>query len=501
MTTLYRTAKADRASALEHDKRAANLSLVAAFRASPLRAYCLATTTLLGASYASAGDLLGDRSLQQRDLPPHDEESATGTGLSAQQAVKDVIRQTPPLPHFRKKHPVKTTGLGPADVPPKPWSQWQTMTGDWGGTRSDWVKKGVLWELVYSAEVMSRISGGDKSEDDTSGLGNADLTLTLDTGSLGWWKGGTFFFYLQNMVGDGNEINDAAGGPLAPISTFDSDDFTQVSAYYYEQQLCDGSCRIKFGKHDANSEFVAMDITGEYINAGFSPPANIPMPTFPDPALGLVVEVDPSSALYVRAGVYGADLDGQSLGDSGLFEGDTISFLESGWTTAAMQRYAGTYSLGAWYTTLETAEVVPDSNPDAENRDDNYGVYLMVSQPLYLEPSANDASGPGLVAFFEYSWAPESRNAVAEEYALGAMYTGLFPSRTTDELGFGVTLITPSDNLGPNGPTEDQTNYELFYKANLTPWLYIQPDVQWVDSVGGTNEDATVIGARVGITF
>ncbi|MEM6582138.1 MAG: carbohydrate porin [Pseudomonadota bacterium] len=444
-----------------------------------------------------------DDILSAQTSPPGSSAATAAAGSSATDgsAETTVTRQTPPTPHFKKKHPVKVTATGKPDIPPKPWSQWQQMTGDWGGTRTDWVNEGSLWELVYTGEVMSRISGGDKSEDDTSGLGNADLTLTLDTGSLGWWKGGTFFVYLQNLVGDGNAINDAVGGPLAPISTLDADDFTQLSAWYYQQQFCGGACRIKAGKHDANSEFAGMDITGDNINAGFSPPANIPMPTFPDPALGFVAEVDPTSGTYIRAGIYGADLDGKKNGDSGLFDGDSISFLETGWTPAAMARYAGTYSIGGWYTTLETPDVTPDSDPDPGVSDDNYGVYVMLSQPVYLEASATDASGQGLQLFFEYSWAPESRNPVAEQWAAGAVYTGLFPSRDSDLLGFGVTYITPSDDLGSNGPTREQTNLELFYIANLTPWLSIQPDVQWVENVGGTDEDATVIGARVAITF
>ena len=61
--------------------------------------------------------------------------------------------------------------------------------------------------------------------------------------------------------------------------------------------------------------------------------------------------------------------------------------------------------------------------------------------------------------------------------------------------------MSPSKNLKPDGLARNQTNFELFYKANITPWLYVQPDVQWLQNVGGADIDAVVVGARVAITF
>ena len=427
---------------------------------------------------------LQDGKLTEQTAPP-----AQATGQSA------------PVPWFRKRHPVlETTDMTP-DSQPTSWTERQHLAGEWGGVRPRLAQEGILFELVYTGEVMSRIDGGDSSKGDTSGLGNMDLTLTLDTGKLNWWTGGTFFVYVENMVGDGNKINDAVGGPLAPVSTLDADDFTQLSAYYYEQSLCSGKCRIKFGKHDANSEFATSNITGEFVNGGISPPPNIPVPTFPDPALGLLGEVIPVDWLTLRTAFYGAKLDGRSEGDSGLFSGDLMAVFEAGFTATNLQRYAGTYRFATWMSTLETAEIVASTNSNPKGYSDNYGVYMLIDQPVYLEPSATDSSGEGLTVFFEYSWAPENRNQINEYFSTGAMYTGLIPTRDSDEIGLAVTYMSPSENLKPDGLANNQTNFELFYKANVTPWLYIQPDVQWLQNVGGADIDAVVVGARVGITF
>ena len=412
-----------------------------------------------------------------------------------------IIEQSSPVPWFRKTHPVLQTRDVTSGSDPTSLSLRQHLTGDWEGVRKRLAQEGMLFEVVYTGEVMSRIDGGDTSKGDTSGLGNLDLTLTLDTGKLNWWSGGTFFVYLENMVGDGNKINNAVGGPLAPVSTLDADDFTQLSAYYYEQSLCSGKCRIKFGKQDANSEFATSNITGEFINGGISPPPNIPVPTFPDPALGLLGEVIPADWLTLRTAFYGAKLDGRSNGDSGLFSGDLMTLFEAGFTATNLNRYAGTYRFATWMSTLETAEIVASTNSNPKQYNDNYGVYVLFDQPVYLEPSASDSSGEGLTVFFEYSWAPENRNQINEYFSSGAMYTGLIPTRNSDEIGFAVTYMSPSKNLKPDGLARNQTNFELFYKANITPWLYVQPDVQWLQNVGGADIDAVVVGARVAITF
>jgi porin len=301
-------------------------------------------------------------------------------------------------------------------------------------------------------------------------------------------------------VGDGNKINDAVGGSLAPISTLDAQDFTQLTAYYFEQSLCDGKCRFKFGKQDANSEFANSMITGEFVNGGISPPPNIPVPTFPDPGLGILGEVIPLDWLTLRTALYGAELDGRKNGDGGLFSGDLVALFEVDFTTTNVNRYGGTYRFGAWMSTLETDEIVASTNNNPGQFGDNYGFYVLVDQPLYLEPSAKDASGQGLVMFFEYSWTPQDRNQINQFFSTGAMYTGLIPTRDSDEIGFGMTYIMPSDRLDADGLGRGQSNFELFYKANITPWLFIQPDLQWLTNVGGAALDAVVVGARIGIS-
>ncbi|MEM7304502.1 MAG: carbohydrate porin [Pseudomonadota bacterium] len=404
-------------------------------------------------------------------------------------------RQTPPTLFNQKIHPE----LKKQDKPKKSdWLKRDQLTGNWGGTRDELAKKGMLFEAVVTAEAFSRISGGDSSEDSTSGLANFDLTATFDTEKLGLWKGGTLFIYYETLIGDGNSINEAMDNPLVPISTLDADHFSQFSAWYYQQMLLDGKLRLKGGKHDANSEFANSDSTGEFINGGISSPANIPYPTFPDPGLGFVAEVTATKWMSILAGIYGADLNGRSNSDGGLFDGDSISLLEFDFSPASAGNYAGNYKIGGWYTTLTTNEIVATSDPSTPgDYSDNYGLYLVVDQPIYVEKGN---SSQGMNGFFEYSWAPNNRNQITNYIAFGVIYHGLLPNRGGDDIGLAVGISDISSNLSSDGLTEE-TAVELFYNYVATPWLTFQPDFQWQINPGGEGPNAVAAGLRTTITF
>jgi porin len=86
-------------------------------------------------------------------------------------------------------------------------------------------------------------------------------------------------------------------------------------------------------------------------------------------------------------------------------------------------------------------------------------------------------------------------------------WTGLFDSRPTDKLGVAVGVIhvtTAGQQLikavGIGGGFEYETSLELTYRAVLSDWLTVQPDIQYiinpglVSPVNGKVKDAFVFG-------
>jgi porin len=83
--------------------------------------------------------------------------------------------------------------------------------------------------------------------------------------------------------------------------------------------------------------------------------------------------------------------------------------------------------------------------------------------------------------------------------------TGLIEARPNDQLGLGLAVVNAGDpfrfTIADAGglPARQEVNIELTYYADVTDWLSVQPDLQWIINPGAdhTIEDAFVAGLRV----
>ena len=102
---------------------------------------------------------------------------------------------------------------------------------------------------------------------------------------------------------------------------------------------------------------------------------------------------------------------------------------------------------------------------------------------------------------------------------------GYFCGRDNDYLGAGVAHVQFSENssllgifaltarglprnpvllpvgAGGAGGADSETAFELFYQAELAPWLHVQPDLQYIASPSAFETDALVVGLRFEIVF
>jgi porin len=64
------------------------------------------------------------------------------------------------------------------------------------------------------------------------------------------------------------------------------------------------------------------------------------------------------------------------------------------------------------------------------------------------------------------------------------------------------SFASGQEAAGLGNPTYEWV-LEWDYRAQLTPWLYVMPGLQYVIRPGGTGQipNALVIGAEIGITF
>ena len=211
----------------------------------------------------------------------------------------------------------------------------------------------------------------------------------------------------------------------------------------------------------------------------------------------------------------------------------------------------GVYRMGGYFDTdtfadkrfddqgRSLADPLSTGRPRALNHDG--GVYAVAEQVVYRSASVGDQpenvaqtaaapvgnaedaplspgagpSGPELRLFGRVGGAPEDRNLVDFYAETGLNFRGLLPGRGHDVLGVGFTYTDLSGDVrseqraanhfhGTHDALSDfEAVLEVTYQVNLTPWLSVQPDLQFIVHPGGSpqNDDALVIGARTVVTF
>ncbi|TFG76253.1 MAG: hypothetical protein E4H21_06870 [Thermodesulfobacteriales bacterium] len=124
----------------------------------------------------------------------------------------------------------------------------------------------------------------------------------------------------------------------------------------------------------------------------------------------------------------------------------------------------------------------------------------------------------GLNPFVSLLFAPDSEiNTFPFFLNGGLVYKGLIPGRDTDYAGFAVVYGKYSNKL--DKPVPEPTEFSLvseitgsedfemvlewMYKIQLTQWLNIQPDIQYVIKPGGTGDipNALVLGFQLGVSL
>ena len=320
-------------------------------------------------------------------------------------------------------------------------------------------------------------------------MGLFNLAITGDLDELGLFPGGTVFVLAEDSHGRG--LTDRFVGDRQVLSNIDEGPFTQVTEYWWQRKLVEEFITVRLGKQDANAEFAVVDLGGDFVHSSFGQPYNIPMPAWPDAAMGVLTLFEFSETFALKAGVFDGGADGSTWGFSGTGEVFSIGEFEAVWRLAD-GRLPGDFHAGIWYHSGRWDHVTRPGTALAGN----YGVYLGMEQLLFRKSGDDDETG-GLGVFAQYSWAPAGRNDVPHYVGGGLVYKGLFRNRDDDTTGVGVAHAIFTPHLGTN----PETAIELFHKFQFSEFIVLQPDLQYIVSPGGTERDAFVFGLRHEVVF
>ena len=163
-------------------------------------------------------------------------------------------------------------------------------------------RDGVTVEYIYTGDVFNNMRGGVKTRNATEYLGLFDLAIAADLDSYGLAPGGTIFMLSESMHGRGlgNHVGDYQG-----TDNIDSGrQEMQVSEFWWERSVLDGLISVRLGKQDANAEFSVVDLGGDFVNSSFGLVPNVPMPAWPDQAMGVVTFFQLTDWLNFNVGVF-----------------------------------------------------------------------------------------------------------------------------------------------------------------------------------------------------
>ncbi|AIR89241.1 carbohydrate porin [Pseudomonas cremoricolorata] len=388
-----------------------------------------------------------------------------------------------------------------------------TMTGDWGGLRHQLEDNGIKFTGDYSGETAYNAHGGLHRSARYSQ--NLKLGARFDLSNIfALDNGGN----VQLTINDrrGNSASEDLVGNRLPIQENFGGLYTRLTELSYERTLLTPALNVKLGYMAMGNDLGGLDsgILCNFMNAGFcGHPLNMSggsgWTNYPNARLGVRVKYDLSSSWQLRVAAF--NVDPESNGNSSRawhlgpkYTTGTVVPLELVYKVQGER--SGEYKLGYYYDSSDVKRI--GSDKDVSGRS---GHYLLADQAVW-----NDESSPGrsLYVFGQYSASSKAASPFTQWYGAGVVLYKPFQSRPRDTvaLGYGRAVPNPRSrdiledaafDKGERFPAIDNAErlIELSYGYQVTPWLSLRPDVQYIIEPGAFSgrdiANALVFGLQI----
>lgn len=169
----------------------------------------------------------------------------------------------------------------------------------------------------------------------------------------------------------------------------------------------------------------------------------------------------------------------------------------SEWTFTTESEYPVHYGVGGLYLTGNKRKFLGGGSKG------NYTYYLLFDQMIY-----RTVDDKGIIPWTAILFAPKNRDPFPFFMTAGIVFEGIVPTRKNDAFVLGIVYGKYSSDLrelqgrGDEKTQGFETVLEANYKAQITPFFYVQPDVQYIINPKGLGiPNALVLGAQFSITF
>jgi len=427
------------------------------------------------------------------------------------------------------------------------WRRDGALFGDLWGLRRDMAAHGISLTIQETSEALGNVSGGTHRSLDYDGLTQAILQVNSQR-AFGYY-GGTFNASALQIHG----INLSARNldTLQTASGIESDRATRLWELWYDQKLLpEDRLDIRLGQQSLDQEWMVSTGALAFVNTMFGwpmvPSADMPGggPAYPLSAPGVRVRYRLKPGVNLQLGAFSGSpfrmsnaqaqtlgIDPQVADPSGtsfpLYRHGALLMAELQYSAPALggmvvpgaaQPLARTYRLGVWYDSEQFADqrygadglplAAPASDGVPRFHRGNLGIYAVADQMLWRSTVDPNRS---LSAFTRVMGTPfADRNPISFSANLGLTLKDPFPYRTDDTLGIGMGFarVSPAlteadgDALALTGTYTPRRTSETFieatYQRQVTPWLQLQPDAQYVFNPGGIADPNATTNRRVG---
>ncbi len=401
------------------------------------------------------------------------------------------------------------------------------LLGDWGKVRSDLADKGLRFRGWLTPNLQRVTSGG--SEDDTAFGASGDLWAALDFHKMGLIPGGLLVMRAEFDVG--KSVTKSAGTIMAPnynaimpVSGETDRNTLSLTSFYYTQFFGE-KFGAWFGRSDTHHNANLGEFTGLNPHVGNTQFQNLALTAIPvmpvtQPyvsSLGAGVFARPTKNLSLAAMVMDSRESSQRSGFDD-FGKDWNSFFAVNLQHRLGELPGGqllgySYSWNGDYTKLENSQLknLITGSPlksESETWAAIYSAWQYVqvfdgdtSRPINLKDGRADHRGWGV--FLMAGLADEDTNPVQWSLAGGIGGRGLLASRPNDSFGIGYFVLDLKGGVVANiiGIKGAEQGVEIYYEAEITPWLHVTPDLQIVDPGLSASDTAVIFGLRVNMNF
>lgn len=365
------------------------------------------------------------------------------------------------------------------------------------GDKANWLKV----EGLYKGDAMAVVRGG--ADRGLRLLGNAELIADADLGRFGWTGARAKLHLLSVHGGDPNNL----AGTLQGVNNIEATpDRSKLYEIWIEQSFAGDRAGLLVGMADLNAEFYQNDAAGLLIAPAFGIGSELSATgpngpsIFPSTALAARLRVEPADGIYARAALFNAkagvigDDDGVDL----KMRDGALAIAEAGLARD------GKLALGYWRYTERQPDIRLTGTAGDPLRQTAQGVYLLAERTL----AGSQEKGRRLSGFARLGLSDGDTTPYRGGWQAGLLLEGVLPGRRDTQLSIGVNQAYLSRKFRRNGADAGtplrhaETGFELTYIHPLSPYLAVQPDVQYVrhPSADPNVRDAVILGLRFIVT-